>query len=118
MKKLFALLISVGALSTTFAQDHLRDDRDRNHGYSSSSVYNNSNYSSRERDAQIERIKYEFARKIDFVRDDNRLRRRDKKREISMLENQRDQQIRETFARFSNSNAGYDDRYARNNGRY
>jgi hypothetical protein len=118
MKKLFALLVSVGALSTTFAQDHSRDDRDRNHGYSNTGIYNNSNYSSRERDAQIERIKYEFARKIDFVRSDNRLRRRDRKREISMLESQRDQQIRETFVRFSNRNARYDDRYARNNGRY
>jgi hypothetical protein len=118
MKKLFALLLAVGALSTTFAQDHSRDDRDRNYGYPNGSVYNNSNYSSREKDSQIERINYEFARKIEFVRNDNRLRRRDKKREISFLENQRDQQIQETIAGYSNRNGRYDNRYARNNGRH
>lgn len=115
MKKLFALLISLGALSSVFAQDHARDI---NHNYPNSTVYNNSKtYSSREKAAQIERINYDFARQIDFVQRDTRLSRREKKRQVSMLERQRDQQIHEVIAR--SSNGRYDDgRYAQNNRRY
>jgi len=96
MKKLFTLLVALGALTTVFAQDHSRDSRDWHGGYTNSSVYNH-NFSQREKDAQIDRINHEFGRRIEFVEHNSRLRRREKRREIAMLERQRDQQIHEVM---------------------
>lgn len=120
MKKLFALLLSLGTLSSVFAQKHDGPDWARNNN--SKEVYNSRDYSynSKERDIQIQRINRDYAMQIQSVRRDWRLKAFEKNRRIEKLERQRDQQIREINERFSwKSGRSYDDRSVYNNrGRY
>ena len=115
MKKIFTLIISLGALTSVFAQDHSRDAKDMTYSYAKTSVYSSS-FSSREKDAQIEKINRDFDWKIASVQHDRRLSRREKERNISMLQRQKNDQIQDVMRRFSNSHSN--DRYSHNTGRY
>jgi hypothetical protein len=117
MKKVFALVLALGAMSAVFAQrgyDHGNESRDVILGQQNRSVYNNNRnndgyYSSRERDEQIDRINRTYNWKIESVRNDRHLRNAEKRREIRFLENERDTKIREVVERYNyyNNNRNY-----------
>jgi hypothetical protein len=138
MKKIFTLLISLGALTTVFAQSHQNgsypqndrktistpDSRNGNNGR-----FDNSNSKMNwERDAQIQSINREYNARINEVNRKFFLSSFQKRRMISKLEMERNQKIREINMRSYNSrnrqfdSRGYDnhqsDDHSRNNGRY
>ena len=118
MKKLFALVFAIGAVTSVFAQrsyDRRDESRDVILGQQNHSVYNNNRgndgyFSTRERDDQIERINRNYNWRIQSVRKDRHLRNAEKKREIRFLENERDSKIREVVERYNyynNNNRNY-----------
>jgi hypothetical protein len=133
MKKIFALIVALGAMTAVFAQ-HRQESRDVILGqpdrgvYNNDRGYNNGRYDVRDRDEQIQRIRREYNWRIESVQRDRYLRKAEKRRQIRFLENERDARIREVMQRFSNRNyGGYDNRrdrdhddrdYGRNNSRY
>jgi hypothetical protein len=120
MKKIFALIIALGTMTTIFAQrgyDHRDESRDvilgqpnRGGVYNNDRGYNSGRYDIRERDQQIQRIRREYNWRIESVRHDRYLRKAEKRRQIRFLENERDARIREVMNR-------YDGNY-RSRGRY
>jgi hypothetical protein len=132
MKKIFTLVVALGAMTAVFAQyDHRSESRDVILGQPNKGVYNNdrgynNGYSTRDRDEQVQRIRREYAWRIESVEHDRHLRRAEKKRQIRFLENERDARIREVMNRYDSRNRGYnnrrdrddDDRDYRGNSRY
>jgi hypothetical protein len=137
MKKIFTLVIALGAMTAVFAQrgyDHREESRDvilgqpnRGGVYNNDRGYNNSRYDIRERDRQIQRIRREYDWRIESVRHDRYLRKAERKRQVRFLENERDAKIRQVMQSYDNRNyRGYgnrrdrdDDRdYRRNDSRY
>lgn len=122
MKKVFALILALGAITAVFAQNG-HDRRDESGDvilgqpnrvvYNNDRGYNNGYYSTRYRDEQIQRIRREYNWKIQSVQHDRYLRRADRKRQIRFLENERDAKIREVM----NYNY-YNNRNYRTRGRY
>jgi hypothetical protein len=121
MKKAFALLFALGAMTAVFAQngrsrnesrdvilgsennrpvyndrrgDDRRDDRYDNNRY----------FSKKELDDRIERINRDYAWKIESVKRDRYLRNAEKKRQVRALENERKERIREIRERFRDQN--------------
>jgi hypothetical protein len=109
MKKLLALVLAIGAVTSVFAQrdyDRRDDSRDVILGQQNPSVHNNNRsndgyFSSRERDELIERINRNYHWKIQSVRNDRHLRNGEKRRQIRFLENERDAKIREVVERYN-----------------
>lgn len=131
MKKIFALMIALGAMTAVFAQGGYdrRESRDIVLGQPNRGVYNNDHgyYSVRDRDEQIQRIRREYNWRIESVQRDRYLRKAEKRRQIRFLENERDARVREVMQSYNNRNRGYnhrrdrddDDRdYRGNNSRY
>lgn len=119
MKKIFALILSLGAMTAVFAQrghdrDGARDvilgqnrtvyDNDYGRGRGNNDGY----FNERERQEQIQRISREYNWKIESVRRDRYLRNGERKRQIRLLERERDAKIRYINDRF----------YAQRNRRY
>ena len=108
MKKIFALVIALGAMTAVFAQRGYDNDESRdvilgqpNRGvYNNDRGYNNRRYDGRERDRQIQRIRREYNWRIESVRHDRYLRKGERKRQIRSLENERDARIREVMTRY------------------
>ena len=115
MKKVFALLLSLGAMTAVFAQrghSSRNDSRDVILGQQNRGVYNNDrrndgHFSIRERDAQIQRIYREYDWRIESVQRDRYLRNGEKRRQIRFLENERDRKILEVRDRYNRSNRNY-----------
>jgi hypothetical protein len=111
MKKVFTLLLSLGAMTAVFAQrGHDRDQsRDVILGQQNRTIYDNDrrgdygNYNDRDKQEQIQRIYREYNWKIESVRRDRYLRNSEKKREIRSLENERDSKIRYINDRYNRS---------------
>jgi hypothetical protein len=109
MKKVFALVFALGAMTAVFAQrgnDRRDESRDVILGQPNRNIYddhrnNNGYYSIRERDAQIERINREYNWRIESVKHDRYLRKAERKRQIRILENERDARIREAMERYN-----------------
>lgn len=111
MKKVFALVIALGAMTAVFAQrgyDRRDESRDVILGQGNRSVYGNNNrgynngsYSKRERDEQIQRIRRQYTWKIESVQRDRYLRKAEKKRQVRFLEKERDAKIREVIDRYN-----------------
>jgi hypothetical protein len=105
MKKIFALVVALGAMTAVFAQ-HRQESRDVILGhpdrgvYNNDRGYNNGRYSARERDEQILRIRRQYAWRIESVEHDRYLRKAEKRRQIRFLENERDARIREVMNRY------------------
>lgn len=131
MKKIFALVIALSAMTAVFAQGGYdrRESRDIVLGQPNRGVYNNDHgyYSVRDRDEQIQRIRREYNWRIESVQRDRYLRKAEKRRQIRFLENERDARVREVMQSYNNRNRGYnhrrdrddDDRdYRGNNSRY
>jgi hypothetical protein len=116
MKKIFTLIFALALFSAADAQRGSRDKRGDNDRYDNRNVvindgrYDNRNNRSRnnrynaQRSMQIEiaRINRDYAYKIDRVKDDRHLRRKEKRRIIRHLEEERQQQIRRVYARHNN----------------
>jgi hypothetical protein len=108
MKKVFALVFALGAMTAVFAQrgyDRRDESRDVILGQPNRNVYdehrNDGYYSIRERDAQIQRINREYNLRIESVKHDRYLRKAERKRQIRILENERDARIREVIERYN-----------------
>ena len=121
MKKTFTILFSVGMALSAAAQ----------HGYQSGNAYSNKNektvafteqhtnafessaFARREKERQLKEIDKKFDRKIDQVKKDRHMGRREKSMQIKMLEDQRSKEIRQAEFAFDKNNHKYDD--GRNN---
>ncbi len=116
MKKILTLLFSLGIVATSFAQYNHRDDdwNKRNDQYATSNGQYNThwddhNFSAREKDFQIDKINRDFDYKIDRIRNDRYMRRREKKFAIRDAENERAKQIQWVNVRFkSQFQRGYE----------
>ena len=128
MKKILAVVFSLGLLSTAFAQGGYPRSGDYGYGRPNNPVYkdrydrNGGYFSARERDALITRINREFNFRILAVRHNRYMRNAEKRRQIRSLEIRRAQEIRDVNLRFSRqrSNRDYDrnGRYDRNDRRW
>lgn len=124
MKKVFALVLALGAMTAVFAQrgyDHRNESRDVILGQPNGNVYNNGRgynqniyYNTGERDEQIRRINREYNWRIESVRHNHHLRKAEKRRQIRFLENERNARIREVLYRHNR----YHDRDDRSRGRF
>ena len=115
MKKIMTLLFVLGAAIVVNAQPpHPYGDA----RYESTTRYQYG-FSARDRDEQIERINHEYDSREGKVAHNFWKGRREKDFEISRLEDQRRDEIRQVWERFRNSNHSYsDDRYPRNDRRW
>lgn len=110
MKKIFALVLAIGAMTAVFAQGGYdrRESRDVVLGQGNRSIYNersnDNRFSTRDRDEQIDRIRRQYDWKIESVRRDRYMRNGEKRRQIRSLENERDARIREVMDRYRYSN--------------
>jgi hypothetical protein len=115
MKKIIALLLSVGAVATSFAQYNHHDNDDRNYrdrDYRNENNWDDYNatasnrdnrewrhfdrgntYSARMRDFQIEKINREFDLKIEAIRCDPDMRPHAKRRAIRYAQIERSRRI-------------------------
>lgn len=118
MKKVFALVIALGAMTAVFAQrgyDRRNESRDvvlgqqgnKNVYGKNNRSYNDGYMSAREREEQIQRIRRQYKWKIESVQHDRHLRKAEKKRQIRFLENERDARIREVWERYNRQNRNY-----------
>ena len=121
MKKILAVVFSLGLLSTAFAQGGHQRDRDMTYGKPTNPVYNdiycrNDGYSSAsENDAKIASINLEFDYKIMAIQRNRYMRNAQKNRQIRQLERERMQEIRDLNQRFSRQNSDWkNDRNDRN----
>lgn len=129
MKKIFTILIALGAItvaqaqsSRTYPNDRYQD-RDVILGQRNDRVYDNNSrsansHSERERDKEIDRINREYDKRIRKVERDRRMRAYDKDYEIRRLENQRRDDLRQVWDRYRTSNNTYDNRYRQDNRRW
>lgn len=143
MKKIFTLLFAVGMLAAAQAQPGNRDNRqpdrrdnapiDRqddgrfdndksfiaiNVSFDNDDRFGNSRFSNeRKRDMEIAKINREYDYRIQRVKNNYFMSRWEKQRQISFLQNQRQQEIRMVYAKFSNRNK-HNKRYDRDDNRY
>lgn len=119
MKKIFILALSLGVLTTSFAQDRRGSEkansRDVILGHKSPAKDKSMNdknigFNNRERDSEINRINRDYELKIQKVKNNRSLRSVEKNRRIKMLEQQCSQEIFKVKQR-------YTDRYVVSNGR-
>ena len=124
MKKILTLAFLMGTVTTIFAQNgyskggrnesrDIAPGKSNNQQVFSNKDYRNDTYSltTRERDAQIEKINREFDSRTMSVKRNRHFRNSEKKRQIRILENERTQQIMQLNQRFSNQKSyHYNDR--------
>lgn len=115
MKKTFLLLLSIGTLTSVFAQEgRSRDDRNakdmvlgpKDH----QPIYNNTPVRDdrrdvpyvdfRKRDEEIARVSNDFNRRIDAVQHNRWMRGWEKSRQIGQLQREKEQAIRDINARY------------------
>ena len=120
MKKIFTLMLAVGTVAIASAQQGKQKDnpfkndkkeikqpvQQPSYDKGKTTGYDQYGFSSREKDAQIQKINREYDQKIAAVKMNRRLRQQEKTKQIKMLENQRNQEIREVQLRFEKSKKG------------
>ena len=132
MKKMFTLLFASAMLSTAFAQNDQRHQRDwnkendvykpndnrcydkqdnGNYGYGKHGNGHNDRYvfTARDRDMQIERINRNYDYKIRSIRNQYFMNRYQRIRQIRFLEEQRDNEIHEVMHRFNDQRNQFGD---------
>ncbi len=121
MKKTITLLLSVVLMSSAAFAQYNGQQRDNNYGYNKP---NDRNYgydkggkfyffTARERDMQIAQINREYAGKMQSVRNRFFMSRRQKDRQLAILEQQRSDEIRMVWLKFNdrmNRGDGWDKR--------
>lgn len=123
MKKIFTLLFALGTFALVQAQPAYRsnrqtDQKSYNNGYSNS--YNNNyndnqrrydnNNSSFDKDRMIDRINHEYEEKIERVRHNFFMGWREKQRQISFLQEQREREIKMAYYGDHDHNDHFGDR--------
>jgi len=133
MKKIFTLLLAAGSVTFVSAQYTAKNDRDtrdankypvNNGSYGQntktfpgqSNGHANVDYSSyafslKERDAEIERINRAYDFRILAVKRDRSLKSNKKEKQIMLIEKQRNLEIKNVYARYSNKNNKGNSRY-------
>ena len=119
MKKIFTLLLSVGAFTASFAQSgHSTKDK-RSNRYVTNNEYkkidshrdNLYTFSARERDMQIAKINGNFNLKAKSIVSNRRIKKSEKRILIQKAEKEKDQQIAAVNAKFNSKfNAAFNDR--------
>ena len=117
MKKIFTLLVSVTMFASAFAQYKTGGMKDDRYNKGNDVTYNNGSFKkddkrsdnfysfgTRERDMQIAQINREYDRKIQDIKSRFFIPRFKKEQMICQLNNQRNDEIKRVYARFS----GYD----------
>ena len=118
MKRVFALLLSLGVMGSLFAQNGRGkyESRDVILGQSDKTVYNKGPYSNegyyspQEASTRIDRINREYDWRIREVKKDRYMNKSEKKRQIRFLQNERDARIREIRERYATRNNRWNDR--------
>jgi hypothetical protein len=114
MKKTFLLLFSIGTLSTVFAQDgrdHGRSEtrevilgrNDQQTVYNNRPGYDNKNTAfsiEQRKKEEIERVSGNYDQKMAAVQRDRHLKSREKSRQLSILQREKAQAIRDINARY------------------
>jgi hypothetical protein len=126
MKKIFTLMIALGAIVVANAQsshDYPNGSYNRDVAYGNRPYENNVRntyvFSARERDAQIDRINRDFDQRIRKIDHSWFTSNREKQFRMQQLDAQRKDEIRMVWERFRSSNNAYsDNRYDRNRGRW
>ena len=118
MKKIFTLLLSVGAFATSFAQSgHQANDKKRDQ-YVTNTEYkkidshrdNLYTFSAKERDMQIAKINSNFNLKVKSIISNRRIKKSEKRMLIQKTQKEKDQQIEAVNAKFnSRFNAAFND---------
>ena len=110
MKKIITLLFSLGVFVTSFAQyNQGHNNRDDQYVYNQRDHYGKGNYSSvKEKNFQLARINREYDYKIQAIKNNRYLNRREKKAAIKNAEKERKAQIKIVNERFKY--ARYDNR--------
>jgi len=140
MKKIFTLAFALGTFTLAMAQPGNRgnqqqqtrttqpDQRDFNKGYDNGKTVSYDNRDGRhddrfddrfsmerKRDMEIASINREYDYKVQRVRNSFFLFRFEKQRQVSMLEQQRQYEIRKVYAKYADRRGGYNDWDNRNN---
>jgi hypothetical protein len=111
MKKTITFLLSVALMSSAFAQYNNNQQRDRDNNYGYNKTHDRDNgydkggkfyfFTARERDMQIAQINREYAGKMQSVRSRFLMGRRQKERQLSILEQQRNEEVRLVWMKFN-----------------
>jgi hypothetical protein len=122
MKKIFTLLVGVTIVASSFAQYRSNGGKDDGYKKGNDAVYNDRGYkkddnrynnyysfSVKERDMQIAKINREYDWKVQDVRKKFYMPRFKKEQMIRQLDDQRRNEIRMLYARFSDRNNRYND---------
>ena len=128
MKRILTVLIAICTMSVSMEQSGRNPSQQRNsrdvvlgqsNGRTNDGRYgNHSSFSERERAEHVNRIRYHYREKIQDVRHSRYLRPAEKRRQVHILELQRDQEIRRINDYFRNQRNGHYDNSRRNNRRY
>lgn len=114
MKKMIFLLLSVGSFSAIFAQDRRDYDKDNARTVllgreEQHAVYVNNiprkddgayKFDPRRKQEEINKVTWDYNRRIEAVKNDRHLRRKEKSREINRLQHEKEQAIRDINARY------------------
>lgn len=107
MKKIFTLLFSLGAITSVFAQSGYKHNDSKQvvvvKSVSKDNHMNDYSFSAKDRDAQIQKINYEYAAKIKDVQRNRFMKTSEKNRQIRILELQRKNEIQKVKDRYENS---------------
>jgi hypothetical protein len=122
MKKIFTLLVSVTMFASAFAQYKTGDMKDSRYNKGNDVAYNNGGFkkddkrdagfyafSTRERDMQIAQINREYDHKIAEVKSRFFISRYKKDQMICQLNDQRNDEIKRVYAKFSDHDNHYND---------
>ena len=119
MKKIFTLMVAVGMVTFASAQQgqktgSFKDTKKEiinSHtvqapafGKGKTSGYETTSFSTKERDAQIQKINREYDQKIAAVKKNRHMRQQEKTKQVRSLENQRSQEIKQVQLRWEQSN--------------
>ncbi len=108
MKKIFTLLLSVGAFTASFAQSGHQVNDKKSNQYVTNTEYkkidshrdNIYTFSAKERDMQIARINSDFNMKVKSIVSNRRIKKNAKRSLIQKAQKEKDQQIQAVNARF------------------
>lgn len=118
MNKIFTLLFSVCAFTTSFAQTGHQNKDKKDNQYVTTTEYkkidshrdNIYSFSAKEKDRQIARINSDFNLKVKSIISNRRIKRSQKRILIQKAQNEKDQQIQAVNAKFNSKyNTSFDD---------
>ncbi len=118
MKKIFTLLLSVGAFTVSFAQTGHKANNKKSNQYVTNTEYkkidshrdNLYTFSAKERDMQIAKINSNFDMKVKSIVSNRRIKKSEKRVLIQKAQKEKDQQITAVNAKFNSKfNSAFND---------